>query len=246
MFKPVAFYLFNVDELLTFYRKVRSYIDNLDIDKLKVKKFVVEFSENLHLAGLGAHQNHSSALTSVMNKQEDARDKALLAYRSYIEACSRHHDPEWGRNGYLLVFLYRRYGWSFHSLGHKLHTVNFEAMKSNLEDKKKYAEALKFVQAESWWNAAVNAHEAYIALERKRDAERVTDLNNKAVYQKLRKSYRELINVLDVIYTLKEYPEIKELADKINFISGKYMANVKSRQTRRENAKKEIECSSLN
>jgi len=226
-----------IDIQVQFCLEVIAYFDGIDTEALDVSRFVEEFISATDQAKNAKNETTGSALTQDLHILEHERDDRLMGLRHIIQAGNFHADPKWKAASALLEHQYRKTGWSFHALGNKMQSSRFATLEDKLENEAKYKQALETINATEWWNSALKANKAYLAKEIAREKEQFANTDNMSVYKTMRHSYDNLCNILGVMYQIKGSVEIQTLADKLNKKTEKYIARVKTHQTRLEHEK---------
>jgi len=241
MINKVSFSLMSVDEQINYCEEVGNTLSPLSEVAPAVTPLADKFVADTKEARDVNHKKRGSEYTELVDNSESARDEALIAYRTYLEACSHRSVDIKRLAANKLLEIYRSHGWSFHIRGAKAESNRINSMNDEVTTIAENAAALQTIDATEWWNDVITKDKEYHTnlMLRQQQMGSIPDAVSASAYAKMRSSYHQLVQVIEAISIMTPDPKIDEWMKTVNQFADSYMMVARSRKTRLETIKNE-------
>lgn len=241
MVTKITFSIMPIDEQINYCEEVANTLSPLNAVNPSITPVVDKFTADTRKAREVNHKKRGSEYTELVDNSESARDEALIAYRTYLEACSHRSDDNIRLAANKLLAIYRSHGWSFHSFGTKAESNRINSMNDELTTITDNATALQTISATEWWNEVITKNGQYHTnlMTRQQQMAGVPDTISAEAYTQMRSSYYQLVQVVEAISIMTPDVKIDEWMKTVNQFADSYLTVARSRKTRQETIKKE-------
>ncbi|GET26670.1 DUF6261 family protein [Prolixibacter sp. NT017] len=224
------------DEVFTYTESITKVLSGFDVETLSLGKFSGELKTAFDQLGASLVKERGSILTEAVEAADNYRDRAFIALRTYIEACSFRRNEAFNAAAAPLIRTIHKYGWGLQTQGYAIESSKMDNLIDDLEKMTENADALAAISAGPWLAEMKEEHEAFKQAVSDRDNEQAgrnpikTIDARKAVIAAI----NDLFGAIEFLYKMNEDEQYKSMALKINEVTARMNATVKGRKTRND------------
>lgn len=223
-------------ELRTLVRRIVQITRELGLDGFFQKLLQLIGQDEKDLESVLVRQRESE-FTPLLTNADNDRDEAFIAFRNFVNACSRRKNGDVATAASLLTELIRKHGWTLYGFANPQESAALNLLFKDL-DQPKAAEAVQRIGAESWYADLKEAQVAYETLYQNKVSteaqENYPQLRNAKF--KLGRHAQLLTECIGTLYEAEPTPELAKAIDQINQVITDVMTPVRARQTRNAKA----------
>lgn len=179
-------------------------------------------------------------LSSLIESDDDQRDKGLTNLRDYAQVCASRKNAAWAHAGQLIVNTFRKIGWDMDRMPYADETNRVDTLLSMLKNEPELVQALETIQGQEWVTEIEEGQaniKLHMAARVDKDAAQEAKSNTQQAASELGVAIAKLFRFIESEIEFYNKAELKDLAFKLNLIIARYVTLQKQRATRAETAK---------
>ena len=235
-----AFYQLTQDDVYTFTDRFLALQKNATSETLDLSLIISPLDSIFQRYELVLRKERKSEYTAKLAAADEVRDRAYLALRHYLVACSYASLEGYTAAADTLLSIFKRLGWSMHSLGYQNESSRMGNLIAELQTDENTA-LLNTVQATAWLERMMTAADAFEAMfQQKLTAEAADDTTSA---YRLRKDLQQQIEMnlswMEVQQQFNKSDELATLIEQVNELTANTMTTARANSTRKSSAEEE-------
>ena len=194
------------------------------------------------------HRVSASVFTQQLSELDAKRDTAFMAFKMYVEACSKSIRQELSDAALVILPIIKTHGTSLHRKSRQSQTASLNSLFAAIGNSRSTSSAITSMGATNWLDDLKASQAEYAQMDANRNTEYANreDYNPDQDYRELRKTSEELMQAIVVLNTIDDTGAYEPFINEINEIIEKTNTPALARATRRENAEEPVDESMQN
>ncbi|MFA8434263.1 MAG: DUF6261 family protein [Marinifilaceae bacterium] len=241
MIKSISFHLLRVDDYHTLGNRIEEVISKMVQEDPQLQELTNQLRQNLKKLDEAYLKPTTKYLTSSVEKADERRDNAFMAYRNYLEACSRRQVEGWPEAAGLLLEVLNQHGYSLHRESYDTQTSRMNNLIGDIKSKPNLMAATETIALGPWLEEMDQANQNFetVYSQRNETTSQPIEVNSEEACRAIRENIKLLFKYIEVMVSLNIHPEYTDMVHQINGYVTQVMARLRSRKTRNENQKQE-------
>jgi Zn-dependent oligopeptidase len=243
MIKRIKFYLMVLTDHLFLGTEASKVLDTYNEEDLQLTLVKTKFNTALKKLEDSMKLLRSSQVTEELATLDSDRDDAWMCFYNLVESQSLRLNLSIRQSAHIIDAIIKLPEMRIHHQGYKEQTTTMINFFNRVDTKPELSKAIEDIGAQTVYEELKAAQAAFET----KQTEKVTQAaakpksESEAAVKELRKAFSNLSQFLNIMSQLSGKAEYNEIASKVNQLIDGVNTNVKSRSTRRENAKEELD-----
>lgn len=225
--KNVSYYLFSHNALFSFIRGVIDLVEKTNTEELGLKVFLKNTKTQFSRFDNALKRDYVNPFTQTMISTDRSRDDRFIGFKAYVAACKYRKNKNWLIAAEELERLIDRYGGELYKMSYAEESAALDNLIADLQTAP-FKKAIRTIQANDWQDEMIEEHEAFKALNQKRNE--TEDPNTETIGDTRKPAIRALRSLLSMIRLQEEAmdnPALSDLVAQLNKHISKSMASAR-------------------
>ncbi len=236
MIKFPLFYRMRIAEYLTFTARVYNLIVNAITENISLEPFKSRIENAKLRLEASSKKINTQLLTLNVTECDSRRDQAMIAFATFLEACSKRLNPSVSDAGKAILNEIDSYGSGIIRRPMLEESAILAALFGKIRNSTFLSECLQSISGELWLEELEKEEKGFLgAVEARKNAklDRNEELSGEMV-KEMRKEFESFFKYLDVMCDLNVEPAYELLAKEINIVSEETNAILMQRAGRKD------------
>lgn len=222
-------------EFLNYVSRLLEIIKSTDSLKMQLGNFINRLTSVFSLLTIAFNKLSTNLYTIEVEDKDALRDRAYLAFRDYVEVCTKRLNVNWNADAYLILDIIRSNSWNLHKENYDLQSGSLSKLFISLE-KSEVVAAINNIQAAEWLQELKIAENSFVNSIQSRNQHVVSGtelIESKNARADAFQLVSDTLNYIDVLKRMSPSSELSVLELRINELNKEFANRISIREGRK-------------
>jgi len=226
-------------ELLNYLNRILEIIIGGSSEKLKFPSFNARLTKVINSLVKLSGKISTNFYTDDIEEKDALRDRAFIAFRGYIEVCTKRMNVDWNADAYLILDIIKNNNWNLYKENYDLESGSLSKLFIDLE-RTEVTQAIDNIQATEWLHELKIAENNFIKAVETRDKFGVSNAHitkTNEIRNESKQVITDIWNYADVLKRMSPSTELTVLELRLNELNKDFANRIAIREGRRNTEK---------